>query len=107
MTGSNSKFYLKYLGKLVDGYNNTYQDPVARKPIDEKIETYHKTSKFKVCDRVKIPKYKNIFSKICVKTWSREISVIDSVLKTNLWACKIENSNRETITESFYKNKSC
>ena len=31
----------------------------------------------------RITKYKNIFSKDCTKTWSREIPIIDSVLKTN------------------------
>ena len=44
-----------------------------------------KAPKFKVNDRVRISKYKNIFSKGLTENWSREIFTIDSVLKTNPW----------------------
>ena len=45
--------------------------------------TNPKTPKFKVNDRVRITKYKNIFSKCDDENWSREKFIIDSVLKTN------------------------
>ena len=48
----------------------------------ENIETNPKAPKFKVNDRVRIIKYKNIFSKGYTENWSREIFIIDSVLKT-------------------------
>ena len=70
MTANDSKSYLSYLNKLVDQYNNTYYHSVNKKPIDtdcsamtEKIEINSKTPKFKVNDRVRITKCKNIFSK--------------------------------------------
>ena len=47
-----------------------------------------KTPQFKVDDRVKITKYKNIFSKDYTENWSREIFVIDSLLKINPWTYK-------------------
>ena len=37
----------------------------------------------KVNDRVRITKYKNIFTKSYTEKWLREIIIIDSVLKTN------------------------
>ena len=42
-----------------------------------------KALKFKVKHRVRITKYKNIFNKCYTENWSREVFIIDSVLKTN------------------------
>ena len=85
MTASDSK---SYLCKLVDLYNNTYHHSIGKKPINagysafiEKIERNSKSPKFKVNDRVIISKYKNIFSKGYTENLSREIFIIDSVLK--------------------------
>ena len=67
MTANDSKSYLSYLNKLVDQYNNAYHPSINKKPINadysaltEKLETNPKTPKFKVNDRVRITKYKNI-----------------------------------------------
>ena len=90
MTANDSNSYLPYLNKLVNQYNNTYHHSINKKPINadysaltEKIETNLKAPKFKVKDRVRITKYENIFSKVYTENWSREIFIIDSVLKTN------------------------
>ena len=90
MTVTDSNSYLDYLDKLKDECNNTVHRSIGKKPIDadysaltQEIGTNPKAPKFKVGDRVKITKYKNIFSKGYSENWSREI-VIDSVLKTNL-----------------------
>ena len=45
----------------------------------------------KVTDRVRITKYKNIFTKSYTEKWSREIIIIDSVLKTNPQTYKIKD----------------
>ena len=70
MIANDSKSYLGYLNRLVDEHNNTYHRSIAKKPIDaecfalsEEIETNSKALKFKVGDRVRITKYKSIFSK--------------------------------------------
>ena len=63
-----------------------------------------KVSKFKVGNRVRITKYKNIFSKSLPENWFKKIFVIDSVLKTNPWAYKIKDLNGEKLIGSFYKN---
>ena len=53
--------------------------------MTEKYETNLKAPKLKVNDRVRITKYKKIFNEDYTKNWSREIFIIDSVLKTNPW----------------------
>ena len=100
------------MNKLVDQYNNTYHHSINKKPINadysaltEKIETNSKAPKFKVNDRVRITKYKNIFSKGYTENWSREIFIIDSVLKTNPWTYKLKDLNREKIIGSFYEKE--
>ena len=112
MTANDSKSYLSYLNKLVDQYNNTYHHSINKKSINadysaltEKIETNPKTPKFKASDRVRITKYKNIFSKGYTENWSREIFIIDSVLKTNPWTYKLKDLNGEKIIGSFYEKE--
>ena len=70
VTGNDSKSYLGYLNKLVDEYNNSYHQSIHKNPIDadyssltEKVESSNKAPKFKVDDRVRITKHKNIFKK--------------------------------------------
>ena len=70
MTANDSKSYFSYLNKFVDQYSNTYDPSINKKPINadysgltEKLETNSKAPKFKVNDRVRITKYKYIFSK--------------------------------------------
>ena len=53
--------------------------------MTEKFETNLEVPNFKVIDRVRITKSENIFSKAYTENWSREIFIIDSVLKTNPW----------------------
>ena len=73
--------------------------------LPENLDTNFKTPKSNVNDRVRITKYKNIFSKFYTENWSREIFIIDSVLKTNPWTYKIKDLNREIIIGSFYEKE--
>ena len=82
MTTNDSKPYLSYLNKLVDQFNNSYHHSINKKPINtdysalsEKTETNLKAPKFKVNDRVRITKYKNILRKVYTDSWSRKLSV--------------------------------
>ena len=52
-----------------------------------------KAPKFKIGGRIKITKYKNIFSKGYTKNWSGEIFVISSAPKNNLWTYDIKDLN--------------
>ena len=68
--------------------------------MTEKIEMNPKAAKFKVSDRVRITKYKKIFSESYSEHWSREIFIIDSVLKTNPYKNKDLKGGK--IIGSFY-----
>ena len=90
MTANGRKSYISYLNKLVDQYNIAYYHAINKKTINasysaltEKIEINPKVPKFKVNDRRRITKYKNIVSKAYIENWSREIFITDSVLTTN------------------------
>ena len=87
---------------MLDEYNNTYHRSLSKKPIHadysaltEEIELAHKTLKLKVIDRVRFTTCKNIFSKGYTNNWSREIFLINSVLKTNPRTYKIKDLNIE------------
>ena len=91
MTANNSKSYLPYLNKLVDQYNNTYRHSINKKPIyahysasTENIESNPKVLKFKVNDRVRITKYKNILVKIVLKIGQEKYLLSILFCKLNL-----------------------
>ena len=73
--------------------------------MTENIESNPKATKFNVNDRVRTTKYKNVFSKGYTENWSREIFIINSVLKTNPWTYKIKDLNGEKIIGSFYEKE--
>ena len=98
------------MNTVVDQYNNTNHHSINKKPINidysaltEKIETNLKALEFKVNDRVRITKEKNIFRKSCTENWSRETFIIDSVLKTNRWTYQIKDLNGEKIIVSLHE----
>ena len=49
--------------------------------MTEEIQSKYKSIKFKVRDRVRITKYKNIFSKGYIEDWSKEKFLIPFLLK--------------------------
>ena len=80
ITDHNNNFYLGYLNKLVDEYNNTYHNiyhrSIEKNSIDdyyfasnEKTETNPKRRKHKVGDRTRITRYNNIFRKCWTKKY--------------------------------------
>ena len=102
MTANDSQSCLGYLNKLGDEYNNSHQPFIGKKSIHancsalpEKTELSIKTPEFKVVNRIRITKYKTIFSKGYIGNWSKEIFVIDSVLKAYPLTHKIKDLNRK------------
>ena len=70
MTATGKNVYDDVLDDMVNKYNNTKHNTIKTKPIDVKNnkrvyidEHNEKDSRFKVCDRVRISKFKNIFAK--------------------------------------------
>ena len=67
--------------------------------IDEHNE---KDSKFKVGDRFRISKFKNIFAKGYAPNWSSEIFFVDKVNDTVPYTYNLNDLNDEEIIGSFY-----
>ena len=96
------------MNKLVDDCNNSYHHPIGKNLLMmiillclKKLNPVIKLLKCKVNDRVKITMYKNVFSKRYTNNWSKDIFVIDFMLKTNPWMYETKDLNGETITGNF------
>ena len=76
--------YIDKLDDIFGEYNNTYQRTIKMKPVDVRDNKYidfkkevnDKGPKFKVGDRVRISKYKNIFPKEYTPNWSEEFLLL-------------------------------
>ena len=112
MTSISKNVYIDKLDNIVDGYNNTYHTTIKMKPIDVKDNTYinanketnNKDPKFKVGDRVRISKYKNIY-KGYMPNWSEELFVIEKIKNTVPWTYVINDLNGEEISGTFYEKE--
>ena len=67
--------------------------------IDERNE---KDSRFKLGDRVKISKFKNIFAKGYTPNWSKEIFIVNKINDTVPYTYNLKDLNEEEIVGSFY-----
>ena len=113
MTSISKNVYTDKLDDILDGYNNTYHTTIKMKPIDVKDNTYintskeinNKDSKFKVGDRVRISKYKNIFAKGYMPNWSEEVFVIKKIKNTVPWTYVINGLNGKEIIGTFYEKE--
>ena len=76
-----------------DSYAEYNEDPNVTKP------------KFKVGDRVRISKYKNIFAKGYTQNWSEELLVVSKIKNTVPWTYVISDFDGEPITGSFYEKE--
>ena len=93
--------------------NNTCQWKIKIKPIDVKDNTYidsikevnDKDSKFQVGDRVRISKYKNIFTKWYTPSWSEEDFVIKKAKNTAPCTYVVNDLNGEEIIGTFYEKE--
>ena len=66
------------------------------------IEHNEKRSRFKVADRVRIFKFKNIFAKGYTPNWSREIFIVNKINDTVPYTYNIKDLNDEETIGSFY-----
>ena len=98
MAANDNKSYLSYLNKLVDQCDHSVNKTFISADyslLTEKIEANSKA--LNVNDRVRITKYKNVFSKN-IENCSKEIFIIDAVLKTILrLKIDMEKNNRKFL----------
>ena len=89
MTATGKNVYYNVLDDLINKYNNTKHSTIKMKPIDvgdnnKRVyidEHNEKDSKFKVGDRVRISRYKNVFAKGYAPNWSSEIFIVDKIIR--------------------------
>ena len=93
--------YRKYYFAHDAAYSNSKD--LAKKKLIKHNQTY--PPKFKVNDRVRITKHKIIFSKGYTEHWSREMFIINSVLKNNTWTYRLKDLNEEKIKGNFYEKE--
>ena len=110
MTPISKDVYIDKIDDIVKKYNNTYYISIKMKPVDVKDNTYigfkkevnDKNPKFKVGDRVRISKYKNIFAKWYMPNGSEEIFIFKKIKNTVPWTYVINDLNDEEIIGTFY-----
>ena len=123
-TFTNSKRYIDILEKFVRGYNNSYHRSIKTKPTsvtlknsptvfknmygydmnegpDDIIEKFN----FKVKDKVRIVKFKSLFSKGSSPNWTREIFKIEKVYPTIPPSYSIIDLNGDLILGEFYEHE--
>ena len=109
MTAIGKNVYYDVLDDVVNKYNNTKHNTIKMKSIDVKDnkrvyidEHNEKDSRFKVDDRVRISKFKNIFAKGYTPNWSSEIFIVDKVNDIVPYRYNLKDLNDEEILGSFY-----
>ena len=110
MTASGKNVYYDVSDDVVNKYNNTKRSTIKMKPIDVKDnnkrvyidEHNEKDSRFKVSDRARISKFKNIFAKGYTTNWSKEIFIVNKINDTVPYTYNIKDLNEEEIIGSFY-----
>ena len=108
MTAIGKNVYYDVLDDVVNKYSNTKHSTIKMKPIDvrdnnnKRVYIDEKRSRFKVGDRVRISKFKNIFAKGYTPNWSKEIFIVDKINDTVPYTYNLKDLNDEEIIGSFY-----
>ena len=113
MTAVSKNVYYDVLDDIVKKYNNTWHSTIKMQPKDvgdnnftECVEESNKTDpKFKVGDRVRISKYKNVFAKGYVPNWSEEVFIVNKIKNTVPRTYEINDLNGEKIVGSSYEKE--
>ena len=113
MTAISKIVYIDKLNDIVKEYNNKYHTSINMKPVNVKDNTYikvkkeinNKNPKFKVCDHVRISKYKNIFAKGYMPNFSEEIFIIKKIKNNVPWTYLINDLDDEEIVGTFYESE--
>ena len=126
-TANNTYKYIDVLQDIIRKYNNTYHQSIKCKPSfarrpsnhkhvykalfgDDVVELKKRTkafkeAKFKVGDRVRISKKKNLFEKGYTPNFSEEIFIVDSVQNTYPVTYKLIDLRGEVIKGTFYEQE--
>ena len=109
MTATGKNEYHDVLDGAVNEYNNTKHSTIKMKAKDvgDNKRVYidghnEKDSRFKVGDRVRISKFKNIFAKGYTPNWSTQIFIVNKINDIVPYTYNLKDLNGEEIIGSFY-----
>ena len=110
MDATGKNVYYDVLDDVVNEYSNTKHSIIKIKPIDvgdnnKRVyidEHNEKDSSFKVGDRVRLSRYKNIFAKGYTPNWNKEIFIVDKVNDTVPYTYNLKDLNDEEMIGRFY-----
>ena len=127
LTSQESRYknkYIDFLDKLVDSYNNTYHRSIGTKPrlVTEKnslqiwskmykydldSESYNESTKikFKIGDKVRITKKKNIFKKGYTVGWRKEFFIINRVILKEVPIYELKDQQNIILDAKFYESE--
>jgi hypothetical protein len=111
--------YHDVLDKLVGSYNKSYHRIIKMRPVDvtkdNEQDIYDSVfsnlgvslNKFKlnINDKVRISKYKTVFSKGYTPNWSEEIFLVSELLARSVNAYKIRDLSDEPVEGIFYESE--
>ncbi|CAI6366133.1 unnamed protein product [Macrosiphum euphorbiae] len=104
------------LSKITQNYNNTKHRTIKCTPNEARMDTNNikfntqinytlYNPKFKVNDKVRISKYKHIFSKGYTPNWTTEIFTVSKVLQTNSVTYQLKDESNNIILGGFYEQE--
>ena len=118
-TIQNNTIWYNIIDKLVDEYNETKHGSIRLTPVEASkkknhglvyfnlygdIEALKQKPKFKICDKVRISKYKRkVFDKGFTPNWTEEVFTVDKIQYTNPITYKLKDLRGEDIQGSFYE----
>ena len=113
MTTISKSAYFDVLDDIVNKCNSTVHRTMKVKRIDVVSDSYaeynvnsnEKDPKFKVGDRVRTPKYKNIFANGYSQNLSEKVFVVSKIKNTVSQTYVISDLTGEPITGSFYEQE--
>lgn len=113
--------WLDILPDLVSQYNNSKHRTIGMKPVEvtaakvpqilEDLPAHRsqrplaKRAKFKVGDKVRVSKSKQIFEKGYTPNWSTEIFTVEKVMKTVPFTYRLKDYQEQPIAGGFYEEE--
>ena len=118
-TARGKYIYYDVLDKIVNVYNNSFHRTIKMRPVDvnksnenqifnsvlSNTETQSDKFKLKINDKVRISKYKTVFSKGYTPNWSEEVFIITDLIARNPNVYKLKDLNNEPIEGIFYETE--
>jgi hypothetical protein len=116
-THNNTRRWLEVLPKLIEGYNNSFHRSIHTTPNgvneDTEMEMWlmnepskdFPDAKLAIGDHVRISKYKHVFEKGYLPSWTEEVFTISRILQTKPAQYKIKDYHGEEIIGSYYEKE--